>query len=202
MINLTPSEFKRMLAAIDLKAPMGPRDYLLLVFDYNTGLRVGELCSLNVSNVARNGVPRQSLHVRASVAKNGQGRLVPLNSLAQKAIAKLLAFNRARGFSVADDAPLFATKKHQRLSVRTVEWVVEQLRNKAGIDFQATPHSLRHSFASLLVQRTGNLRAVQALDGLSYCTSLTRIDTCPQLWVLPSPTTRWRRSTSCSKPAR
>ena len=43
MMNLTPSEFKRMLAAVDLKAPMGPRDYLLLVFAYNTGLRVGEL---------------------------------------------------------------------------------------------------------------------------------------------------------------
>jgi site-specific recombinase XerD len=171
MMNLIPSEVRRMLAAIDLNSPMGPRDHLLIVFAYTTGLRVGELASLNVSNVALNGVARQTLHVLPEVAKFRKGRLVPLNSLAQKAVAKLLAFNRARGFSTVNDAPLFVTKKHQRLSVRTIQWMVEQLRNKANIDFKATPHSLRHGFATVLLQRSGNLRAVKALLGHEYLTS-------------------------------
>jgi site-specific recombinase XerD len=160
-----------MLAEVELKLAMGPRDYLLLVFAYNTGLRVGELSSLDVANVAINGVPRQTLHIRAAVAKGGQGRLVPLNSLAQKAVSKLLSFNRARGFSVSDEAPLFVTKKHQRLSVRTIQWMVEQLRNKAGIDFQASPHSIRHAFATNVLNTTGNLRAVQVLLGQKRLTS-------------------------------
>ena len=105
------------------------------------------------------------------MAKGGQARLGPLNSLAQKAVSKLLSFNRARGFSVSNNAPLFVTKKHQWLSVRTIQWVVEQLRNKAGIDFQATPHTLRHSFATAVLERTGNLRAVQVLLGQKRLTS-------------------------------
>ena len=165
MMNLTQSELRRLLAAIDLKAPLGPRDYCLIVFAYSTGLRVSELHALDVAQVALQGTPRENLEVRAADAKYRHARLIPLNSLARKAVSKMLSFNRARGFSVLPDAPLFQTKEHKRMPVRTMQWVVQCLRNKAGLDFQVSPKTLRHSFASDIAQNTGNLRIVQKLLG-------------------------------------
>jgi integrase/recombinase XerC len=156
---------------VDLQAPLGPRDYLLLVLDYNTGLRVSELAALNVSHVAFKGVPRSVLHVTASIAKGRKSRLIPLNSLARKAVAKLLAFNQSRGFSTAPDAPLFVTKTHRRISVRTIQWLIAELREKAGIDFKATPHSVRHAFASQIVENTGDVMIAKQLLGHARLTS-------------------------------
>jgi integrase/recombinase XerD len=150
---------------------MGPRDYFLMVFDYHTGLRVSELVSLNVSQVAEQGIPRHELFLPAAVTKNRQSRIVPLNELARKAISKLLAFNQARGFSVAPDPPLFQTKHHQRLTDRTVQWMMADLRAKAGLDVPVTPHSLRHACLKTALQRSGNIRAVQKLAGHKRLTS-------------------------------
>jgi len=69
MMNLTPGELRQMLSQIDLKGPFGARDYLLLVLDFNTGLRVSELAGLTVSSVSHDGEPRQVLHVLPSTAK-------------------------------------------------------------------------------------------------------------------------------------
>ena len=97
--------------------------------------------------------------------RRAASRQVPLNFLAQKAVAKLLAFSQARGFSVAPEAPLLMTKKHERMPVRTIEFVVAGLREKAGLDFKAVPRSFRHGFATNLAQSTNNLRVVQKALG-------------------------------------
>jgi integrase/recombinase XerD len=165
MMNLTYKELRRLLAAVDLRAPLGPRDYFLIVFGYSTGLRVSELAAVDVDQVTWQGVARECLQVRACDAKYRHSRLIPLNSLARKAVSKLLAFNQARGFSVEPAAPLFQTKRHTRMPVRTMQDVVAKLRVKAGLDFQVTPKTLRHSFASDIAQNTGNLRIVQKLLG-------------------------------------
>jgi site-specific recombinase XerD len=179
MLNLTAREMKALLAAIDIRHPFGPRDYFLLVFDWHTGLRIGELVSLDVSDVALDGQPRQELHLRSATTKGHVSRLVPLNPIAQKAVALMLAFNRKRGLSVEPDAPLFQTRRHLRLTARTVQWVMEVLREKAGLDFRATPHSIRHGFATQALERSGNLRAVQQLLGHKRLTS-TEVYTHPR----------------------
>jgi integrase/recombinase XerD len=172
MYSPTLAEIRTLLDTIDLRAPMGPRDYFLIVFDYHTGLRVSELVSLNVSQVAEQGVPRHELFLPAAVTKNRQSRIVPLNELARKAISKLLAFNQARGVSVLPDAPLFQTKHHQRLTARTVQWMMADLRAKAGLDVPVTPHSLRHACLKTVLERSHDIRAVQKIGGQKRLSSV------------------------------
>ena len=165
MMNLTYKELRRLLAAVDLRAPLGPRDYFLIVFRLQyrpTGQRTGR-CRRRPGGLAGR-APRE--HSGAGLRRQVPGQpLIPLNSLARKAVSKLLLFNRARGFSVEPAAPLFQTKRHTRMPVRTMQYVLEQLRYKAGLDFQVTPKTLRHTFASGIAENTGNLRIVQKLLG-------------------------------------
>jgi site-specific recombinase XerD len=151
MIALSKSEVRQTLDAIDLGAPFGQRDYLLILFLYHTGLRVGECAGLVVHLVALDGQPRQYLHLPASICKGSRGRVVPLNRVAQACISKTLAFNTSRGFSTAPAAPLFQNRCHGPLSVRSIQQMVAGYREKAGLDVRATPHTFRHSHASQLV---------------------------------------------------
>jgi site-specific recombinase XerD len=137
----------------------------MLVFALHTGLRISEWTGLVVGDVAENGVPRSWLYVSKEIAKFSKARWVPLNAVAQKAIAKVLAFNRKRGFSDSAQAPLWPNKYHKPLGPRAVQYMVAALREKAGIPVPVTPHVLRHCFATRVMERTGNLRHVQDLIG-------------------------------------
>jgi integrase/recombinase XerC len=171
MLNLLDHEVRAMLAAIDVYHPMGPRDYFLLVFLCHTGLRVSELTALNVSDVWHDGEPRRELWVRAETAKGKKSRIVPLNVLAQKAVSKMIQFNRRRGLSVDNTAPLFQTKRHLRLTPRTIQWFVANLREKAGLDVKAVPHTFRHAFGSHLLANGADLESVRQLLGHEYLAS-------------------------------
>jgi integrase/recombinase XerC len=157
--------FRQLLSAIDLASPFGPRDFFMLMFMLHTGLRLGEFCSLRVKDVADQGAPRPWLHVSKEIAKFGKARWIPLNAVAQKAISRTLAFNQKRGFSVSPDAPLWVNKYHRPLGSRAVEYLVAALREKAGLPVSIVPHSIRHTFAVRILERTGNLRQVQDLLG-------------------------------------
>lgn len=151
MFALTKLEVRQVLDAVDLTHPFGQRDYLLILFLYHTGLRVGECAGLITTLVASAGEPRHFLHLPAAVCKGSRGRVVPLNAVARACVHKLLAFNSARGFSTAPAAPLFQNRCHGPLSVRSIQQIVERLREKADLDVRATPHTLRHTHASHLV---------------------------------------------------
>jgi site-specific recombinase XerD len=161
---LHPREIRQLLAAVNLRAPFGVRDHSLVLLALHTGLRCRELVGLNVGHVAHLGRPRRALHLPGTLAKGGRERTVPLNATARGAVARLLAFNASRGFSVAPEAPLFVNRFHRRMSVRAVQHLVEDLRQAAGLDVPATPHSLRHSMASRLAA-CSNLRVVQKVLG-------------------------------------
>ena len=162
---ITPEELTQLLAVIDRRAPFGVRDHAMLLLSAHTGLRVSELVGLNHHDVVHAGQPRDVLFVRNAIAKGRHHRTVPLNAAARHAVAQLLAFNQRRGFSVAPQAPLLVTRKHERLSDRAVQRLVKALREQVGLAVPATPHSLRHLFASRIASTTGNLRVVQQLIG-------------------------------------
>lgn len=164
MIVLQPAEALQLLAAVDLTDPFGVRDRAVLVLCLHTGLRVAELVALDCGNVVTDdGAPRQAMHLVQT--KGGRPRTVPLNVTAREAVATIVAFNRRRGFSTAPPAPLLATRKHERVTVRSVQRLVKALRERAQLDVPATVHSLRHSFATNVLSCNTNLRVVQQLLG-------------------------------------
>ncbi len=171
MFSITKSEVRQILDVIDLNSPFGKRDALFLSFMFHTALRVGEASGLAVKLVAHEGQPRQYLHLPASICKGSRGRVVPLNSVAQACVGQLLAFNSARGLSIAPDAPLFQNRCHGRLSVRSMQQLVAGYREKAGLDVRATPHTVRHSAASHMVAAGVPTVQIQQLLGHRYLSS-------------------------------
>ena len=151
MNALSKAELRQILSVIDLSSPFGRRDFLLILFLFHTGLRVGECSGVITHLVALNGRPRQYLHLPAAICKGSRGRVVPLNRVAQACIQKILAFNASRGFSTAPAAPLFQNRVHGPLSVRSIQLLVAGYRELAGLDVRATPHTFRHSHASHLI---------------------------------------------------
>jgi site-specific recombinase XerD len=167
MLVLTSDETRRLVAAIDRTEIWGLRNYALVVLLFNTGLRVGELCFLDADMVAdpTTGRVRDVLSLPAEATKYNHGRLVPLNDRARQAISTILAWNAKYGFSTAAGCPLLVTRKHTRMSTRSVEALFANLRVKAGLDVQATPHSARHTMATTALACGGNVRALQTVLG-------------------------------------
>ena len=159
------SELVKLLGAINLKSTWGKRDYLLIVFLCHTGLRIGETTRLQVHNVIHEGQVRDEVYLSYRITKTRCSRVVPLNSVAQKCITKLLEFNKKRGFSIAPQAPLFPWKNHGYLPRREAERMVQDLREKVGIPAKVTPHAFRHFFATKLTGLGVDLPTVQSLLG-------------------------------------
>ena len=165
MFSLTPCQVRQLLGAVDVHSPFGQRDYLLILFLYQTGLRVGECSGLVTKMVYSQGQAREWLYLPAAVCKSSRGRAVPLNALARACVEKQVRFNRRRGFSVAPAAPLFQNSVHGPLSVRSLQKLIKRYREAADLDLPATPHTLRHSMASGMVANGAGITSVQAILG-------------------------------------
>lgn len=131
------------------------RDRAILEVLYSCGLRVGELTSLDIGSIDL----EQGL-VRV-LGKGGKERLVPLGQKARVALARYLD---VRGERQGENA-LFLNYRGGRLSARSVERNFKKLLLQAGLVKDATPHSLRHSFATHLLDGGADLRAIQELLG-------------------------------------
>lgn len=164
-VVLSGPETRQLLAAILPSHPFAKRDRALVVFALHTGLRVSELSGLNIGHVAHLGQARLRLFLPPELGKGGRARILHLNAIAQKCVRVLLSFNAERGFSTAPDQPLFQNRFHRRLSVRDIQRLVKALREVAGLDVPATPHALRHTFATQLVEVTQNVRVAQQALG-------------------------------------
>lgn len=147
------------LAAADDRA--APRDRALLELAYSSGLRLSELVGLN-----RGDVDRGAALVRVR-GKGRRERVVPVGEGALNALERYLAgAGAARG-----DEPVFRGPSGARLSGRTVQRVVQRRLSEVAHGLGVTPHALRHSFASHLLDRGADLRAIQELLGHRSLTS-------------------------------
>ena len=171
----TPKQAKRLPKAIDveqveklLAAPndntlLGARDRAILETLYSTGIRVSELVGINRGDVDD---PGQALIV---MGKGKKERIVPLGSHALAAIRHYAGMldhdliNTGHGPDPA--APLFINKHGGRLSTRSVRRKVSKYLTEAGLDPTISPHTLRHSFATHLLDNGADLRSVQELLG-------------------------------------
>ncbi len=159
---LSLEEVERLLALVRPQAPCGRRDRALLELLYGAGLRLGEVVALALRDVD---LETRSVLVRG---KGGKERLVPFGKSAAAALADYLARGRpelVRGRREEGDAPLFVNARGGPLSVRgAYNIVVKYLRQLDGTRL-LSPHVLRHTFATHLLEGGADLRAVQELLG-------------------------------------
>jgi integrase/recombinase XerD len=157
---LAQHEIERLLALPDA-GTLGIRDRALLEFDYSTGLRVSELCDLKLEHLDQD---RRFVRVRG---KGGKERIVPYGRSADAALVRYLESSRPRLLGDRISAYVFLNYRGGRLS-RVGFWKL--LRNyaaAAGLPPHISPHTLRHSFATHLLEGGADLRAVQELLGHS-----------------------------------
>ncbi|OKY75056.1 MAG: tyrosine recombinase XerC [Desulfobulbaceae bacterium DB1] len=164
-VFLTVDEVFTLLEEPGRRDPFFLRDRAILELLYSTGIRVSELAGLNVDRVDFYG---GMVRVRG---KGNKERLVPMGEPASDMLQsylperlQLLAERRKRG-SKTDENPLFLNSRGGRLTTRSVERLVSFYAARAGIAAQVTPHALRHSFATHLLEMGADLRAVQELLG-------------------------------------
>jgi integrase/recombinase XerD len=149
---LTIEEVSRFLQAPDIETPMGARDQAIFLVMYASGLRASELCGLNTSDVSDDQV-----RVRG---KGNKERVIPIAASAVAAVDHYLAKFRTEG-----DGPLFLSSQGRRMD-RVALWErVKFYAKKAGISKPISPHTLRHSFATHLLENGADLRVIQEMLG-------------------------------------
>jgi len=145
------------------------RDVAIVTLLYGCGLRISEALSLNIKNAPKD----DSLVIKG---KGGKERVVPVLPIVIEAIARYTSLCR---YDLEDDGPLFVGSRGKRLGARSVQLAMEKVRRALGLPESATPHALRHSFATHLLSAGGDLRTIQELLGhanLSTTQHYTEVD--------------------------
>jgi integrase/recombinase XerC len=169
------------------------RDTALLALLYGAGLRLSEALSLNLGDL-----PKAKVGETTSLTITGKGRkqrAVPILPAVREAIED---YARSAPFDGDRDKPLFRGVRGARLSPRIVQLRLQQLRPLLGLPETATPHALRHSFATHILAGGGDLRAIQELLGhasLSTTQRYTDVDAAALLKVYDKAHPRARKAT-------
>jgi len=161
---LTVKEVEELLRAPDDKKPRGVRDRAMLEVLYGSGLRVSELASLKLAEV---NLGDGFLICRG---KGGKERIVPLGRSACGAVAKYLAEVRPLVVSGERDE-LFLSRRGKPFTRQGLWKLIRQHAREAGLAAKISPHVLRHSFATHLLERGADLRSVQLMLGHSQITT-------------------------------
>lgn len=181
--HLTVPDIDRLLRAPDLSTVAGRRDAAILELFYASGLRLSELVALDLDDVNLGG------RMVRVMGKGGKPRLVPFNQAAARAIRAMTADHvglprpalarSAESRHRRWEAPLFLNLRGARLTTRSVDRIVRRYVREAAIAQGISPHALRHTFATHLLQAGADLRAIQELLGharLSTTQRYTHLD--------------------------
>ncbi len=154
-------EVKKLLETPPMDSWLGARDRAIMETLYSTGIRVSELVGLNMDDVDFLG---EVVHVRG---KGKKERIAPIGSSALQVIQHYMEFRskRAQSSSNFDPKVLFVNKHGRRLSTRSVRRKMDKYLKIAGLDPAISPHTLRHSFATHMLNNGADLRSVQELLG-------------------------------------
>lgn len=157
---LNMEEVEALLNTPDLTTVLGIRDKAMLELMYATGMRVSELINLNTNDA------HLSLGFVRCIGKGSKERIIPIGKMATTALTFYFENSRAKLASnkKRSDA-LFLNHHGQRLSRQGFWKILKQLAIKAGIQKELTPHTLRHSFATHLLENGADLRSVQEMLG-------------------------------------
>jgi len=159
--TLSEQDVEQLLAAPDISTAIGIRDRAMLELLYATGLRVTELVSITESQInIRQGVLRVT-------GKGQKERLVPMGEEAIEWLGRYLAEARAELTHGAMSDVLFLTRRKQGMTRQAFWHLIKRYAHKVGIKTKLSPHTLRHAFATHLLNHGADLRAVQMLLGHS-----------------------------------
>lgn len=156
---LNRQEVERLLNAPRTRSTAGIRDRAILELMYATGLRVSEVNGLKKTNVNL-----EAGFVKCS-GKGGKERVVPLGGVARGAIEKYLESARQKLSAKTKDEHLFLSKLGRSLSRQSIWKMIQKYAKEAGIKKHIMPHTLRHSFATHLLEGGADLRGVQEMLG-------------------------------------
>ncbi|MEM6735456.1 MAG: site-specific tyrosine recombinase XerD [Bacteroidota bacterium] len=153
-------EIDQLFAAIDLSKPEGQRNRAMLETLYSSGLRVSELIELKISNI------HEDIGFLRIIGKGDKERLVPIGKSALKYIRIFrdqvrIHIQVQKGY----EDHLFITKRGKSISRVMVFMIIKELTTKIGLEKNISPHTFRHSFATHLIERGADLRAVQEMLG-------------------------------------
>jgi len=158
---MSTDEVDALMAAPDIKTPIGLRDLAMLELLYATGLRVSELISVKMSTIdLRVGYLR-------SLGKGSKERVVPLGEVARVAIENYILNSRSILLKDRSSADLFLTRRGAAMTRQAFWKTLKQYIIKARIVNSVSPHTLRHAFATHLLERGADLRSVQLMLGHS-----------------------------------
>jgi integrase/recombinase XerC len=179
-LHLSESEVTVLLESIDTRGPLGRRDRAMFELFYASGLRLSELVGVNLEDLDLNA------RVVRVLGKGGKERLVPLNPVAADAIRswmkdRAVTRQQAEGKRQKDDGePLFVNVRGERITGRSVDRLLRRYVARCSTRMGISPHALRHSFATHLLQRGADLRGIQELLGharLSTTERYTHVNT-------------------------
>jgi integrase/recombinase XerD len=156
---LSVEEVDDLIAQPDLDTPRGIRDRAMLEVLYATGLRVSELIALRMDSIDR------KLGVIKAFGKRRKERMVPLGDQSLEAITRYLDESRPKLLKNRRSTRLFVTARGGGLTRQAFWKNVKRYALMAGISKNISPHKLRHSFATHLLERGADLRSVQAMLG-------------------------------------
>ena len=159
--HLSVDEMSTLLATPDVSTPLGCRDRAILELFYASGLRLSELVGLDVEDV------NLSARMVRVMGKGAKERIVPFNETTKKAIVAWLKDRAALRATVPAERrePMFVNFRGTRLTGRSVQRLVARYVAGCSTRFGISPHALRHSFATHLLERGADLRAIQELLG-------------------------------------
>jgi len=157
--SLSENDVVALLAAPDVAAPRGLRDRAMLELLYATGLRVSELTGLRELQLnLRSGIVRV-------IGKGSRERIVPMGEEAQEWLQRYLEQGRPQLLKDTVSDVLFPGRGGNRMTRQTFWHIIKRYANQAGISSSLSPHTLRHAFATHLLNHGADLRAVQMLLG-------------------------------------
>ncbi len=159
--SLSESDVDRLLDAPDAKQPLGCRDRAMLETLYATGLRVSELVELRLNEL------RVNPGVVQIVGKGGKERLVPLGESAMDAVDTYLRTARGDLLNTRTSDYVFVTRRGTAMTRQAFWQLIKRYAKIAGIKTALSPHTLRHAFATHLLNHGADLRSVQMLLGHS-----------------------------------
>lgn len=156
---LNTQEVKKLLSQPDTTNPLGIRDKSMLELLYATGMRVSELISLSIEDVnLETGFLR-------CMGKGSKERIIPVSSIALKCLQEYILTAREKLLMGKKTKVLFLNRQGNPITRQGFWKIIKRYSKQAGINKKITPHTLRHSFATHLLENGADLRAVQEMLG-------------------------------------